>query len=1197
MIVAKPAAAELHAADGLCNGVTVASLGFDAAAGGGDGAHGPQGPAMKHAVGKVLRAIRLMSLGRMRRRLSGLTPAGRKQEDRILGNGTGAVTGAAAEAQAAFLGRVLSSLPLMRGAYRMMQSFLSDDVARAKAPGLALPSTDAGSGGGPETVQSRVDLTLLSKLGAHTIHKVKVQTARTAWCVGVEPALAEVDRLRKQLADLQKQFEESRSEYLREVSALRDGVRVRGDPRSIVGQLSRSTDVTFFYDPMHSLRPHEVDFALQAVNEKLSMLVETNPEVVTTFDIGQVKALLELSKNHEVQKLMGCLKARAAEVLELQNDRRRLQRELAAATSAARAGLNSAIGAVMSRMEEDLHAARERNHESLLELQASGRRVTSLEAEKGGLAAALRDLRGEALVLEGERNENLQLRKGLELSTKPKEEMSHRLQQLEGRCELLGEANSALRNSLGHVQGRIFLQPGDRLSREEALAQLGRLADAHEEQVSRVRTLEAEKRRLQEALQRKERSAVLRLAESEGFQAETVEDMSEISSVVEDQPLNGTQDEAALEACASSASDAGFAIDALVAGKVIKQFSDGAPAASDGAGCPECRRRLTTERRRCLQRRVLGGGSSDEGEGSSAMAGGRTYDGSSMLAPQNSVYSNADDKQTDTAAGRIAQPFLRELRETLQSQERDEAKHADALTHALDVGDLHTSLGVSSSHVDVPRGVESLIGDSSLTGYALQIGSVGTVDACVQTGSVGERSGSHTPCDHGVALEEWMLAVQAPVETAAHLLCASSRGGGVEANARRGARAGSAAGAGDCMEDISIKASVAVSEIHCQLDFLGGELARTCEPSKASTAAVRRLNDAFSCICRFTTQLATSLKDAVEDNAQRQELNAAFFDEDRDAAGARQSRLSFEEDLRLQRSLIHLERVQRASDSELPRKVAASRPYSVLRRGLRLTIGQQVLHQHHDTHFAEKLHAGETKDAAFFSELLVIGCGPGHLPSRGASPPSRGVPTTPPPLCSGGVGATTPLGEALTDAAATGKRRQAEVSDGWSDGVANLEDPAAITTLSAPHSEWGLDLYGIAAPDPRQRTQSPSPSEGSRRPPRSCESTSHSPPRSRPSTSSGRGRLRSARGEQACWSNTVALPPVPSPMPMAIRSIAPPPSTAPTPAPSSTEPSRPRSRAETSTQHGESPAELQPARPLGAPGGFNRPRLRRTSLP
>lgn len=196
--------------------------------------------------------------------------------------------------------QVLSSAPLMKKVYELLKDLQCEKTSEF------FPC--------PEADQADV-LSVSTRL----IHQVKFCTVRTCWREVIRPMKAEMDRTNCAYKRLKEQFHETRTEYLREVTMLRDSTRLRGDPESAIKVESKSFDVITLFDPIKALSPHEADFALKVVTEKLKMIFEQNPTVTQTIDFGQVQMLKSLVESNEVKKLRAALQQK---VQELENVKR-----------------------------------------------------------------------------------------------------------------------------------------------------------------------------------------------------------------------------------------------------------------------------------------------------------------------------------------------------------------------------------------------------------------------------------------------------------------------------------------------------------------------------------------------------------------------------------------------------------------------------------------------------------------------------------------------------------------------------------------------------------------------------------------------------------------------------------------------------------------------------------------------------------
>ncbi|CAE7642304.1 unnamed protein product [Symbiodinium sp. CCMP2592] len=405
--------------------------------------------ALKPLVRKLVNVLRVLSLGRHHRRSfhsSSARFAGRRLSDPY------------SEGEQAFLAKVLSFVPLMARSGKLMLPFL----------------TEAGNKSGD--------------LAATTIHQVKILTARAVWKDLVEPLKEEIEKSKTRHTSLQEVFNETRSEYLREVAALRDEVRIRGDPEKAMG-LGQMKDVMFFFEPMKTLQPHELQYCLEVVKEKLKMIFEENAAVTQTVNFGQVDRLKELLVNAEVAKHREILNRKTAEIMELERERRHLQRELAIVSKGYRDAqvsveaanyvsesnvatmsqetekLRAEIGSLketrfrresmLKKTTDELRAAQLERDDAMQEMKSYQQKLGEAEAQLQGVSQEMEAVRREVRLLENQ--EAL---------------LAEQLERQRAHGEILVQENIALRKTVGRWQEkrrRSLLEKRSKERREEAL--------------------------------------------------------------------------------------------------------------------------------------------------------------------------------------------------------------------------------------------------------------------------------------------------------------------------------------------------------------------------------------------------------------------------------------------------------------------------------------------------------------------------------------------------------------------------------------------------------------------------------------------------------------------------------------------------------------------------------------------------------
>ncbi|CAJ1406954.1 unnamed protein product [Effrenium voratum] len=395
---------------------------------------------LKPRVLKLINVLRLLSLGRHRRRASS---SSRQAARRIAEPLT--------DAEEAFLGKVLSFVPLMARTSKLLRPFLDGEC---------------------------VDDINLRKLAARTIHQAKVMTTRTVWKDLVEPLKEEINTSKHRHTNLQDQFNEARSEFLREIAALRDEARVRGDPAKMLEQSGQLKDVMFFFEPMKTLQPHELQYCLEVIKEKLKMIFEGNASVTQTVNFGQIERLKELLVSSEVAKQKDLLLKKAAEILELEKERRHLQRELAIASKMgreARFGAESAcvasenVLATVSAESEQLRAEVEQLKETSSRKEAMMKKVSEqmrkLQHERDNALKGVqenqdysKELQDKLNQVEAEKNTTSQVllntRRELQLLEGREMILNEQLERQRVYGETLIHENEALRKTLARWQER-----------------------------------------------------------------------------------------------------------------------------------------------------------------------------------------------------------------------------------------------------------------------------------------------------------------------------------------------------------------------------------------------------------------------------------------------------------------------------------------------------------------------------------------------------------------------------------------------------------------------------------------------------------------------------------------------------------------------------------------------------------------------
>lgn len=231
------------------------------------------------------------------------------------------------------------------------------------------------------------------------LYKIKLFTARHLWQKEVEPLREKYSTLQRLHENLKIRFNDTRTDYLREISEFRDA---KG--RTLPHEVAKIDDagIKLFFDPVTSLSDEELSFLTKAVSEKLKMIFDHDPNV--QVNPAQIQAMLGKQEGNEVSKLKEIIEQRDAELKELKAKVRRLEMGLPAAAPAANAGsgqpgANNKMIKVLEDQIEDLR-------DKIKEDQSAAKRLSVLELEHEDLQRAY----------DGEVEERLRVQARLELA-------------------------------------------------------------------------------------------------------------------------------------------------------------------------------------------------------------------------------------------------------------------------------------------------------------------------------------------------------------------------------------------------------------------------------------------------------------------------------------------------------------------------------------------------------------------------------------------------------------------------------------------------------------------------------------------------------------------------------------------------------------------------------------------------------------
>mmetsp|Transcript_31919 Transcript_31919/g.58486 ORF Transcript_31919/g.58486 Transcript_31919/m.58486 type:complete len:987 (+) Transcript_31919:125-3085(+) len=114
---------------------------------------------------------------------------------------------------------------------------------------------------------------------------------------------------------LWKQFAGARTSYLKELSALRDRLRDRPDPRMSI--TSKDSHKSFFFDAKDCLRFDEAEFVVNVVKEEMKIMFDADSKWKSKVDVAEIERLMEFTANLEVEKLQRQLEVANSEIYAL----------------------------------------------------------------------------------------------------------------------------------------------------------------------------------------------------------------------------------------------------------------------------------------------------------------------------------------------------------------------------------------------------------------------------------------------------------------------------------------------------------------------------------------------------------------------------------------------------------------------------------------------------------------------------------------------------------------------------------------------------------------------------------------------------------------------------------------------------------------------------------------------------------------
>lgn len=269
------------------------------------------------------------------------------------------------------------------------------------------------------------------------IHNVKECVARLCWTQHVERLQDSLKTVERRYESLKSQFNDVRTEYLHEVTCLRDQLRPRVE-------VPGGHDITQWYDPVCCLSEAELDFMVKAVTEKVKMICEQHPDLKRTVNPGQVATMAVRAERNESERMKKMMQEKDAQIESLAQQVETLegmlnaaapQPDIAAAEPIKQAGLAACVCGMRERCEglesdlgqqlsinNDLQEELSRLHAQLEachgETAASREETAAAKAHGEGLSVELAAARSEvAAAKETEevlRDQNFDLQRQLE---------------------------------------------------------------------------------------------------------------------------------------------------------------------------------------------------------------------------------------------------------------------------------------------------------------------------------------------------------------------------------------------------------------------------------------------------------------------------------------------------------------------------------------------------------------------------------------------------------------------------------------------------------------------------------------------------------------------------------------------------------------------------------------------------------------
>lgn len=232
-------------------------------------------------------------------------------------------------------------------------------------------------------------------LMAQKLHDAKISTAHLCWHEVVKPLRTHSTNQQIGIDSLKSQLKQLRSDYLKEISALRDTKRGGNDPLDMI------PDIRYFYEPLHSLEPHEQKFMIDLIREVLKMMMDS-PESKGKVKSSALERFVSEVHDNELKQLKDEISSKNSQLKELRQAQHFLETQL---LNGFRSGGQSAANTLEKMLhvtEEQLAKVRQSFYALQKEEQQLQEKYRSLNEERMELVQRLEQEIAENSILHTE---------------------------------------------------------------------------------------------------------------------------------------------------------------------------------------------------------------------------------------------------------------------------------------------------------------------------------------------------------------------------------------------------------------------------------------------------------------------------------------------------------------------------------------------------------------------------------------------------------------------------------------------------------------------------------------------------------------------------------------------------------------------------------------------------------------------------